>query len=413
MKSKRIPQSGNLIILFFTIVVVMIGFGIVFPILPFYLESFGGGGREMGFVISIYALLQFVFSPFFGTISERYGRKPLLVIGVFGTAVSHFMFAVAQSLWVVYLARALAGILSAVTLPTGMAYVSDSTTEEKRGSAMGYLSGGMGVGVVLGPGLGGLLGSSSVTLPFYIAAGLSLIAFILIVVFLPESLPKEIRLNGKRGRAPQIREMYEALTSPIGILLFVAFLLSFSLTNLETVFGLFSLARYGFGAGEVGVVLMIAGVIYAVIPTVFMGPLTKRFGDLSVMRGALWANAIGFALMLLPVNMFGIILVAIVLVGGNALLRPATTSLISKSTNTGQGLAMGLINSFNSLGRIVGPILAGYFFDIDINLPFISGAVILFVGYLVTLFGLKSNKANATSKGEILLPLSNSKYHSE
>lgn len=397
MKSQRAQRSGNLVILFFTIVVVMIGFGIIFPVLPFYLEKLGGGGREMGFVVSVYALLQFVFSPFFGTISERYGRKPLLVIGVFGTAITHLMFAVAQSLWVVYFARALAGILSAITLPTGMAYVSDSTTEEKRGTAMGYLSGGMGVGVVLGPGLGGLLGSNTVTLPFYIAAGLTLIASALIVLFLPESLPKEIRLNGKRGQSPQIKEMYEALLSPIGILLFVAFLLSFSLTNLETVFGLFTLARYGFDAGQMGMVLMIAGVIYAIVPAALMGPLTKRFGDLSVMRWALWANAIGFALMLLPVNMLGILLAAGVLVGGNALLRPSTTALISKRTTTGQGLVMGLINSFNSLGRIIGPILAGYFFDIDINLPYFSSAVILFVGFLVTLFGIKMDKANGVA----------------
>ena len=120
-----------------------------------------------------------------------------------------------------------------------------------------------------------------------------MIAFFLIIFFLPESLPKEIRLNGKRGRAPQAREMWEALYSPIGILLLVAFLLSFSLTNMETVFGLFTLERFGFDAGQVGIVLMAAGVIYAIVPAVFMGPLTNRFGDLSVMRGALWANAIG------------------------------------------------------------------------------------------------------------------------
>jgi DHA1 family multidrug resistance protein-like MFS transporter len=249
----------------------------------------------------------------------------------------------------------------------------------------------------LGPGLGGLLGSNSVRFPFYIAAGLTVIALILIVLYLPESLPKEIRLNGKRGQAPQLKEMYEALLSPIGVLLLVAFLLSFSLTNLETVFGLFTLARYGFDAGQMGVVLMIAGVIYAIVPAALMGPLTKRFGDLSVMRGALWANAVGFALMLLPVNMLGILMAATVLVGGNALLRPASTSLISKRTTAGQGLAMGLINSFNSLGRIIGPILAGYFFDIDINLPFLSGSAILFVGYLVSLFGLKPDKAKVTT----------------
>jgi len=201
-------------------------------------------------------------------------------------------------------------------------------------------------------------------------------------------------MNGRRGESAPIRQMWEALFSPIGILLFVAFLLSFSLTNLETVFGLFALARYGFRAREVGILLMAAGVIYAVVPVVFMGPLSRRFGDATVMRGALWANAIGFALLLLPVNISGILLAGTVLVGGNALLRPATTAVISKQTTTGQGLVMGLINSFNSLGRIVGPLLAGYLFDINISFPFLSGAVILCIGYIVAVFGVKP--ANAT-----------------
>ena len=394
-------QRRNLIILFFTLVVAMIGFGIIFPILPFYLESFGGGGREMGFVVAIYAFLQFLFSPFFGSLSERYGRKPLLVIGILGMTIAHLLFAVATSLWLVYLARALSGILSAATLPTGMAYISDSTSEERRGSAMGWLSGAMGVGVVLGPGIGGLLGTESLSLPFFVAAGLSMISMILVVLFLPESLPEELRINGRKSRTARFNQMWEALSSPIGVLLIVAFLLSFGLTNLETVFGLFSLERYGYDAGQVGFILMLAGVIYAVVPAALTGPLTSRFGEVAVLRGTLWASAVGFALLLLPENMTGIVLAGLVLVSSNALLRPATISLISKRTTTGQGLAMGLTNSFNSLGRIIGPLWAGYIFDLDINLPYLSAAVIMFFGYLVTLRWLKPGKVVKQGEAEI------------
>ena len=394
-------QRRNLVILFFTLVVAMIGFGIIFPILPFYLESFGGGGREMGFIVSIYAFLQFLFSPFFGTLSERYGRKPLLVIGILGMTIAHLLFAVATSLWLVYLARVLSGILSAATLPTGMAYISDSTSEEKRGSAMGWLSGGMGVGLVLGPGIGGLLSTESFSLPFFVAAGLSTISLILVVLFLPESLPEELRINGRKSRTARFNQMWEALSSPIGVLLIVAFLLSFGLTNLETVFGLFSLERYGYDAGQVGFILMLAGVIYAVVPAALTGPLTSRFGDVAVLRGTLWASAVGFALLLLPENMTGIILAGLVLVSSNALLRPATISLISKRTTVGQGLAMGLTNSFNSLGRIIGPLWAGYIFDLDINLPYLSAAVIMFFGFLVTLRWLKPGEVVKQGEAEI------------
>lgn len=394
-------QRRNLVILFFTLVVAMIGFGIIFPILPFYLESFGGGGREMGFVVSIYAFLQFLFSPFFGSLSERYGRKPLLVIGILGMTIAHLLFAVATSLWLVYLARALSGILSAATLPTGMAYISDSTSEEGRGSAMGWLSGAMGVGLVLGPGIGGLLGTESLSLPFFVAAGLSTISLILVVLFLPESLPEELRINGRKSRTARFNQMWEALSSPIGVLLIVAFLLSFGLTNLETVFGLFSLERYGYDAGQVGFILMLAGVIYAVVPAALTGPLTSRFGDVAVLRGTLWASAVGFALLLLPENMTGIILAGLVLVSSNALLRPATISLISKRTTVGQGLAMGLTNSFNSLGRIIGPLWAGYIFDLDINLPYLSAAVIMFFGFLVTLRWLKPGEVVKKGEAEI------------
>ena len=394
-------QRRNLVILFFTLVVAMIGFGIIFPILPFYLESFGGGGREMGFVVAIYAFLQFLFSPFFGSLSERYGRKPLLVIGILGMTIAHLLFAVANSLWLVYLARALSGILSAATLPTGMAYISDSTSEERRGSAMGWLSGGMGVGVVLGPGIGGLLGTESLSLPFFVAAGLSTISLILVVLFLPESLPKVLRINSRKSRTARFNQMWEALSSPIGVLLIVAFLLSFGLTNLETVFGLFSLERYGYDAGQVGFILMLGGVIYAVVPAALTGPLTSRFGDVAVLRGTLWASAIGFALLLLPENMTGIILAALVLVSSNALLRPATVSLISKRTTVGQGLAMGLTNSFNSLGRVIGPLWAGYIFDLDINLPYLSAAVIMFFGFLVTLRWLKPGEVVKKGEAEI------------
>ena len=147
----------QIIILFFTLVVVMLGFGMVIPILPFLIESLGASGRELGLLMATFALMQLIFSPVWGSLSDRIGRKPVLMIGVFGFGITMVLFGLSTELWMLFAARALSGILSSATLPTAMAYIGDSTSEEDRGGGMGVVGAAMGLGMVLGPGLGGLL----------------------------------------------------------------------------------------------------------------------------------------------------------------------------------------------------------------------------------------------------------------
>jgi DHA1 family multidrug resistance protein-like MFS transporter len=396
------PQHRNLVILFVTQITVMIGFGIIFPILPFYVESFGAGGSAMGLLISVFSLMQFLFAPIWGSLSERYGRKPMLVLGTLGNALSQLVFGLATSLWMLFAARALAGILSSATLPATMAFISDSTSEEERATAMGMLSAAMGLGMVAGPGIGGLLGTDSLSLPFFVAAGLSSLSLILVLALLPESLPEAKRTHNAGFQGPQLREMWQALLSPIGGLLAVAFLLSFGMTNFEAVLGLYALERYGYGSGEVGTILMFLGIVSSAVQATLIGPLTRRFGDVLVLRGGLLVGAIGFALLLLPKNLLGVLLTTSFLMTGIALLRPSSASLVSRRTTVSQGLAMGLYNSFNSLGRIVGPLWAGFVFDINLRLPFLSGAVITFVSFIASLFWIQPSPAQPSDAQERL-----------
>jgi len=155
-------NNRNIAILFFTMVVVMIGFGIIIPIMPFYVESFGASGKALGALMAIFSVMQFLFAPLWGSLSDRYGRKPILLIGVFGNALSLVLMGFSSSLWMLFGSRALAGILSSATLPTAMAYIADSTSERDRGAGMGYIGAAMGVGMVLGPGIGGWLAGRSV-----------------------------------------------------------------------------------------------------------------------------------------------------------------------------------------------------------------------------------------------------------
>jgi DHA1 family multidrug resistance protein-like MFS transporter len=387
-------KNRNLQILAFTLVVVMLGFGIIIPILPFYVEHFGGGGVAMGSLMSAFSVAQFIFSPIWGSLSDRYGRKPILMVGVIGNAISHILFALSSELWMLTASRALGGILSAATLPTAMAYISDSTSVKERGGGMGIVGAAFGIGMVLGPGIGGMMAGMSLQAPFYFAAALSLVSLFLVWILLPESLPAEQRTTGSvRIQGPQLGEMFRALSGPIGFLLILAFLNNFALTNFEGIYGFYAQKRYNYDEKTVGLILTVAGLVSTIVQGGLTGILSKRFGDSLVIKTSLFASIFGFALMILPESLPMVLSTAGFFVLTNALLRPGVASLISKRTDIGQGAAMGLNNSFMSLGRIIGPLWAGTVLDINLNYPFLTGAVIMLVAYLTSLKFLPSEAA--------------------
>ncbi len=168
-------NKRNITILFFTMIVVMLGFGMIIPILPFYIEQFGASGKGLGALMATFSIMQFIFSPIWGALSDRYGRKPILMIGVLGNVLAQVLMGLSTQLWMLFVARALAGILSSATLPTAMAYISDSTSHDQRSGGMGIIGAAQGIGMVLGPGIGGWLAAQSLQLPFFVAAGFSAI----------------------------------------------------------------------------------------------------------------------------------------------------------------------------------------------------------------------------------------------
>jgi DHA1 family multidrug resistance protein-like MFS transporter len=293
MKSNR-----NISILFFTLIVVMLGFGMIIPIMPFYVESLGASGSALGMLMAVYGLMQFIFAPLWGQLSDRVGRRNVIMIGVFGNALAQFLFGMSTQLWMLFAARALAGVLSSATLPTAMAYISDSTEEKDRGGGMGAIGAAMGIGMVLGPGLGGWLAGIDLSFPYFMASVLSLVALIIIYFVLPESLPPERRQHEHSAvQGPRLDVIWKSLWGPVGFLLFMAFLLTFALTNFESIFGLYANDRYGYGPQAVGWILTLVGVTSAVMQGVMTGPLTRRFGEAAVMKAALLGSAAGFFLM--------------------------------------------------------------------------------------------------------------------
>lgn len=376
----------NVLILSFTLVVVMIGFGMVMPIFPFYIERLGAGGLELGLLLASYAIMRLIFAPFWGTISDRVGRKPILMLGVLGYGITMVMFGLATQLWMLFSARVLSGVLSSATTPTSMAYISDNTSEEERGAGMGTLGAAMGLGMILGPGLGGWLSGGSLSMPFFIAAGFCLFTVSLIYFLLPESLSE--RSGSQAGETAGlflVREFWQALFSPVGVLLFMAFLARVGLTIFYGVFGLYVLNKFNYGAAQVGAILTVIGLVSAIAQGVVTGPFTKRLGEVRVIKIALLMSVVGFLLMPSAKSYWTVLLTTGFFILAISLLTPAVIALTSKQSSIKQGAAMGLCNSAMSLGTIVGPIWAGIAFDLDINFPYISGAVFLFVGFLVGL----------------------------
>ncbi len=383
-------MNRNIAILFFTLVVMMIGFGIIIPLLPFYVLEMGGSGISMGILMAVFSLMQFLFSPFWGDLSDRYGRKPIIMLGIFGNGISMILMGISTQLWMLFASRALAGLLSSATLPTAMAYISDSTDENERGGGMGVIGAAFGLGMVLGPGIGGVMSDISLSAPFFLAAGLSALSLLFIWFMLPESLSAENRLKDVKGfQGPQLKTMWEALFSPLGFLFILAFLLSFAMTNFEGIFGFYAERRYQYDAKTIGMILTVIGLTSSLAQGVLTGPSIKRWGDSAVIKASLIASAVGFLLMLTATNLTTVMLTTGFFILSNAMLRPSVASLISKRAEKGQGIAMGLNNSFMSLGRIAGPLWAGFVLDINLNYPFITGSFIMALGFIAALIFLR------------------------
>ncbi len=376
-------QRRNLYILIFVLFVVMLGYGIVIPIFPFYIESMDAGGMELGLLAASYALMRLIFGPIWGGLSDRVGRKPILLVGILGYVVTMVWFGLATQLWMLFAARILAGILSSATAPTTMAYIGDSTSEDERGGGMGLLGAAGGIGTIVGPALGGFLADTSLSLPFFIAAGMALLALVLATIFLPE--PHPAREQKEKEAIVDLRVWWQAIFSPIGSLFILTFISTCGFMIFASVFGLYGLERFNYGPEQVGIIMMVLGLVSALAQGLVAGPATKRWGDETIIKIGLLATALSFGLMLLANTFVTVILTTAVFALAASVSSPALLSLTSRRATIPQGIAMGLSNSFVSLGRIVGPILGGSVLDIHLNLPYISAAAVTLLGFLVSL----------------------------
>lgn len=367
MNSKK-----SLPILFAVMFLVMVGFGIIIPVMPFYAEELGASPTELGFLMAVYSVMQLIFAPVWGRVSDRIGRKPVMMIGILGLAVSFFLMAISTELWMLFVARIIGGVLSSANMPTAMAYVADITTDEDRGKGMGIIGAATGLGFIFGPAIGGIFSKTSLGLPFYIAGVSSLITFFLVMIVLKESLTPASRSEVSRKRIP----LTQALNGPISMLFFLQLFVSISLAGLEATFAYFAAVKADLDAVKLGYIFMIMGLAQAFVQGGLIGKLTKRFGEGVVIQMGIIISAIGFGLILLTNNFITAAIYLTIFGIGNGLIRPGVSALLTKKSTTGHGSTTGLLSSFDSLGRIIGPPLGGWLFSISIGLPYITGIIL-------------------------------------
>ncbi len=366
-------------ILFVVMFLVMVGFGIIIPVLPFYAEEIGANSTELGLLMSVYSLMQLIFAPVWGKMSDRIGRKPVMMIGIAGLALSFFIQAISTELWMLFAARIIGGILSSANMPTAMAYVADITTLENRGKGMGVVGAATGLGFVFGPAIGGIFSKINLSLPFYLASGSSFITLFLVLILLKESKKTTKEVSEEK------QSIWNAFNRTVSVLLFVQLFISLSLSGLEATFAYFAKEKAGLDTAQLGYIFMIMGFGSAVVQGGLVGNLTKKYGESAVIQGGMIISAVGFGLILL-VHSFTTAAIYLTIFGlGNGVIRPSVSSLLTKMSTTGHGSSTGLLSSFDSLGRIVGPTLGGWLFSIAFNLPYISGAIVTIAAFILFL----------------------------
>ncbi len=365
-------------IVLLTVFIDLLGFGIIIPLLPFYAQHFGASPTIIGLLTASYSLMQFLFVPFWGRMSDRIGRRPIILMSVFGSFISYFIFGLAGSLTVLFISRMLAGFMGA-NISTANAYIADSTSFEERAKYMGMIGAAFGVGFMLGPFIGGIMSKISYGAPGFLASGLSLINVILAYYMLPESVKGKSQVV-RRVSFFNFSAIREAFRAPgIASLVMVYFFYTVAFSNLYVAFPLFTGEVFNYGAEANGYLFAFIGLIGILIQGGATGRLVKKFGERALMIAGVVFLLIGLTLVPAIHTLTPLMVLITLLAVGSALVTPSLTSLLTKHSDAGEhGSVLGVSSSFSSLARVIGPFWGGFIIGTaGIAWPFYTGSIML------------------------------------
>lgn len=368
-------------VLFLIVFVDLVGFGIVIPLLPFYAEHFGAGPELVTMVMASYSLAQLVTAPLWGRLSDRIGRRPVLMASMAGSVAAYLLLAWAPSLAVLFLARFAAGAMAG-NIAAAQAYVADVTPPERRAQGMGLIGAAFGLGFILGPAIGGVLAGHDphdvdFLAPALAAAGLSALAFVGTVLLLRESLD---RTRPPAPRVPRLVAVRRVLSGGgVARFILIGFATIAVFAGMETTFALWSSRTFGWGPAQNGYLFAFVGIIGAVLQGAAIGPLTRRWGETRLLAAGLVLIAAGLAGIAATTTVPMLYAAAGLLGIGFGMANPSLASLVSRGAGASdQGMVLGVNQSAGSLARVVGPLAAGVAFaHLGKSAPFLLGAVVI------------------------------------
>jgi MFS transporter, DHA1 family, multidrug resistance protein len=382
MKTHKVTLGLLLLNLF----IAFLGIGLVIPVLPTLMNELGITGTTVGYLTAAFAIAQLIVSPFAGKAADKFGRKIMIVIGLFIFGISEFLFGIGREIEMLFISRILGGVSAAFIMPAVTAFIADITNLDTRPKALGYMSAAISTGFIIGPGIGGFLTEYGTRIPFFFAGALGTIAAILSIILLSEPNRKEDKneqvSDGKIG--------FKRIIAPKYFLAFILiFIASFGLAAFESFFSLFVDHKFQFKPSDIAIVITGGAIFGAVSQVILFDRLTRIWGEIKLIRYSLILSALLVFLMTVVHSYFSILLVTFIVFVGFDLFRPAVTSYLSNIAGNEQGFVGGMNSMFTSLANISGPILGGILFDIDINYPYYFATVILFLGIVITLFWKK------------------------
>ncbi|MFD1400100.1 MFS transporter [Lacticaseibacillus suilingensis] len=366
-------------ILIFSEFLICLGMSLIFPVMPFIKNELHFTATDMGIMSSLYALMQSIASPLIGRLSDRIGRKPLLLGGLGLFALSEVLFALTNHLYMFDLSRIIGGLSAGMFVPTAQALAADVTDLKHRAKVIGWLSAAFSGGLILGPGLGGLLAQHGYKTPFWTAAVLGLIGLIATLFLLPKDEPRQETTTNAAAKG----DWRAVLTGPMLMLFVLILVSSFGLQSFESIYSIFVNEVFGFTLKDIALVLTLNGIISLIAQVVFFDRIVQAISEIGLIRVAFAASALGVFWLMFTHSKVIVMVMTLVAFTAFDLLRPAITTLLTKASASNQGVINGLNMSLTSVGNIAGPLIASALLDWNYHIPY---AVVVF--FLAISFGL-------------------------
>lgn len=389
-----------IIVVIFCEFLICLGMSLIFPVEPFIKNEYHFTAFDMGVMSSLFAFVQFIASPFVGRLSDKVGRKPMLVWGMLIFAVAEFIFALAQHLWVFDVSRAVDGLAAAMFVPTSMALAADITSEKDRAKVIGWLSAAFSGGLILGPGLGGMLAHVNYKFPFWIAGLLGLISTVIAWRFLPhdeDELVKSATKNPEDELLSSGWSQLRQIMNPTLMTLFgMIFVAAFGLAGFESIYSLYVNEVHNFDLSAIALVLTLNGIISLILQVFLFDRLVQWLGEVRLMRYCFFISLIGTILVIYDHSHWHIIVATLLVFEAFDLLRPAITTLLTKMSQTNQGLLNGVNMSLTSVGNIIGPLISGYLLDVNYQYPYWVVSIFLIISWVITFILRHEQKVSAT-----------------